>query len=646
MPYQAYRQAHLIKPERLHDGLDGWLQGFVGELSRFRKPSRQLHRQAFAIESSRQQLETTDDAELKNRLQAISRTLAKGQLETEDLTQALTLIAEAAYRTLGMRPYVPQIMGALGLCQGRLIEMGTGEGKSLTACLAAVVYAWSGRPFHLLTVNDYLSTRDAEAFEEFYQFCGVQVAAVTETMDDVERRQKYKAGVVYTTGKQLLADFLRDRLKLGTIHHPSRRLLRKSLVKADKPGQELVLRGIDSVIVDEADSILIDEAVSPLIISSPGQNDQLLQAVSTADQLAPLFEQDRDYKVDQQLRDLHFTHQGQQQLTQLALQLPGIWQAERRREELLKQALMARCFYIKGQHYIVDEQKVVIVDEYSGRLMANRSWGQGLHQAIEAKEKIPLTPPSETIARLSFQRFFRLFRRMAGMSGTAVEAAGECAKIYRLSALIIPPHKPSQLRHWPNQLCQNKDHKWQTILDSVVQLHEQQRPVLIGTRSVKDSEVLAALFRQRGLPYKLLNALNHEQEADIIATAGHLASITIATNMAGRGTDIELSEAASELGGLHVIISEKHESRRIDRQLAGRAARQGQAGSVQSYMCPDDELLRQYSRKTDRLTSLSWRINSAQKRAEDSASKQRKNTLQADQWMDESLLFGQRLGQV
>jgi preprotein translocase subunit SecA len=646
LPHESYHQIQLPRPDHLHSGLDGVVHGLTGHFHRRRVLLSRLQRDAEQIERSGSDIRALDDGALQEQLQQIGLRFVSNPEHKQNIIEAFPFLVEAAERIMGLRPYREQIMGALALCQGNLVEMGTGEGKSLTAMLAAVIFAWSRRPFHLLTVNDYLSRRDAEAFQPFYRFCGVSVSVVTEDMDDQQRQESYKAGIVYTTGKQMLADFLRDRLKLGTVQHPSRRLLREDAKKEDNALQQMVMRGLDAVIVDEADSILIDEAVSPLIISSPGKNDLLLEAVSKANQLVGPFEEESDFKVDQRHRNITFTKAGKEKLIGVTSHLPGIWQAENRREELIKQALMARTFYHKDQHYIIHEGKILIVDEFSGRLMPNRSWGQGLHQAIEAKEGVEMTPPSETIARLSFQRFFRLFRRMSGMTGTGLEAAKEFWKIYQLPTLPIPPHQPSQQAVYPNIFCQTRERKWDEILESVINLNQQGRPVLIGTRSVQDSERLAIQFRRRGLRYKLLNAVVHEKEAEIIAEAGVRGSITISTNMAGRGTDIKLGDGVAELGGLHVIISERHESARIDRQLAGRAARQGDPGSVQTFLSQDDEIMIQNVRTMDRFLPLILRMNSAQKRAERSAFKQRKMILRADQWMDESLLFGQRIVQV
>jgi preprotein translocase subunit SecA len=482
LPYESYHQIKLPRPDRLHSGLDGLVHGVAGYFHRHPFLLSRLKQEAEQIEQAGSGLKNLDGDVLQKRLWEAGQGFVKNPEKKQNIIEAFPLVIEVAVRIVGLRPYPEQIMGALALCQGYLIEMRTGEGKSLTAALAAVIFAWSRRPFHLLTVNDYLSKRDAEAFKPFYQFCGVTVSVVLEEMDDQQRHRSYQAGIVYTTGKQILADFLRDRIKLGTVQHPSRRLLREDPKGPGDTPQKMVMRGIDAVIVDEADSILIDEAVSPLIISSPGKNNLLLDAVFIANSLVDKFEKDLDYTVDKRRRDLTFTKVGKERVVGATSDLPGIWQAENRREELIKQALTARVFYHKDQHYIIQDGKILIVDEFSGRLMPNRSWGQGLHQAIEAKEGVEMTPPSETIARLSFQRFFRLFRRIGGMTGTALEAANEFWKIYQLPVLSIPPHRPSQQSVYANIYCETKAQKWDQILQSVVALNQQGRPVLIGTR--------------------------------------------------------------------------------------------------------------------------------------------------------------------
>ena len=650
LPYEQYRQVCLPRPAKLHKGLDSWLFRVVGIRHSSAHHRYRLARQALRIEAFASTLSHQSMPQLQTQLETVREPFARQKIHSRELEHALGLLLELSHRCLGLRPYVGQIMGALGLYQGYLVEMATGEGKSLTAAMAAVLAAWTGRPCHLLTVNDYLSQRDADAFQAYYAACGVTVATVQEDMKDEQRRQAYRAGIVYTTGKLLLADFLRDRLKLGMVQHPSRRILQNILQPGGENTQP-VLRGIDIAIVDEADSILIDEAVSPLIISSPGQNQIFLQAVQTAGTLVKHFNCPTDYNINEHYREITLTEAGQQKMCQLASELSGIWQAPSRREELLKQALTAHHFYHLDRHYVVRDQKIVIVDEFTGRLMPGRSWGQGLHQAVEIKEGLPMTPPSETVVRMSFQRFFRLFRKLSGMTGTATEATSEFWQIYRLPVLKVPTHRPVRRQQYPTIFCRDASHKWEQICSTIMTIHQTGRPILVGTRNVFDSQQLFQRLQQHGLTAKLLNAIYHEQEADLIAHAGTMGSVMIATNMAGRGTDIKLATDVSKLGGLHVVLTEKHAATRIDRQLAGRSARQGDLGSVQVFVCEDDELLKRFppggkgwtGELVKKFVPLSWRIKRSQQRASQVSYVQRKSVLRADQWADESLLFGFRV---
>jgi len=471
-------------------------------------------------------------------------------------------------------------------------------------------------------------------------------------MAEEERRARYQRDVIYTTAKQLLADFLRDRLKLGAIHHPDRRVL--EMMSESRAREELVLRGIDTAIVDEADSVLIDEAVSPLIISKAHENRLMLDAIKVANRLATEFTSERDYEINEKYRTLRLTSDGLDRLDELVTSFAGMWKGQGRREELITQALSAREFYHLDKHYVIQDGKIIIVDEFTGRLMTSRSWGQGLHQAVEAKEGLELTHPTETVVRLSFQHFFRLFRRMSGMTGTAMEAAGEFWQVYQIPVLSIPTNEPCRRKLWQDRIYVNDEEKWDGIVASVVHVHATERPILVGTRSIWESESLAEALYKAGVRVELLNALRFQAEAEIIAQAGKRGQVTIATNMAGRGTDIQLGEGVTELGGLHVIVSERHESKRIDRQLIGRCARQGDPGSAQIFMSPDDSILQKHF--PDRLLAFfrqllvqkrmfsNWLLlqsaNFAQKSAERLSFRQRRNVLRMDTWLEQSLTFG------
>ena len=652
-PSRDYRRTQVVDPARVTQGWDAGLHALIGRHRRRRSLAGQLERRAGRIREQADEYRHLSDHRLKDAIGDVRLHFQRQAVSDEILDQALALLVDAADRTLGLRPYPVQVMGALAMQQGYLIEMATGEGKSLTAALAGVLAGWSDRPCHILTVNDYLAERDARGFMPFYEYCGVSVGAVTSAMEPPQRRQNYDCGVVYTTSKELLADFLRDRLQLGDLHHPQRRLVRRMLLGHDRISEAMVLRGIDTAIVDEADSVLVDEAVTPLIISASRENPMLLEAVRAAHPVAETFERDVDYRVDEKYREINFTEAGYRKLAAVAGRLPAMWRGESRREELINQALTAREFYRRGHHYVIQDDKVVIVDEFTGRLMANRSWGHGLHQAVEMREGVELSNPTETMARLSFQRFFRLFRRLSGMTGTAHEAADEFWHIYRLPVMPVPTNKPCIREAYPERRFVREDDKWAAIVEEIETIHAGGRPILVGTRSVRASERLAAMLDARGLDYELLNAIHHAEEARIVAAAGEPGRITIATNMAGRGTDIMLTVDVVNMGGLHVIMTERHESGRIDRQLIGRCARQGDPGSYRVFVSLEDELLERYlpAWLRDRL-SRALAANSpaatfltrqafeyAQREAQKLAYRQRKNVLKMDTWLEEALAF-------
>jgi len=440
LPTQDYRRTHIVTPQKLHRGLDGFVHGLVGRYQRRNSIARTMQVEAEKIYHAAGEFRHLADGRLRERLRDLQARFRKQEAKDigQCLPDALAMLVEAADRKLGLRPYPVQVMGAMALYHGYLTEMATGEGKSLTACLPAVLAAWTGRPCHLVTVNDYLANRDAVEMRPFYAFCGVSVGSILGEMDPRLRRSNYDNGVVYTTLKELVADFLRDRLILGTMSHPYRRLLRQVLDPRFRDSEGLVLKGLDTAIVDEADSVLIDEAVTPLIISRMEENEPLVDACTRAHRIAADLHPTEDYRVDHKYKEIRFTKAGRSKLEARAQRLPGIWRGPARREELVQQSLTAREFYRKDKQYVVQDDKVVIVDEFTGRLMPNRTWRHGLHQAVEANEGIAVSNPSETLARLSFQRFFRFFRKLSGMTGTAREAAGEFWHIYRLPVPFQP----------------------------------------------------------------------------------------------------------------------------------------------------------------------------------------------------------------
>ncbi len=653
IPTQDYRRSHFRGAPSPPRGLDAAVNRALGRFKRRSFVLNKIRDQAWQALGLESEMAALTDAALRKRLLESRETFRRrGMVGEVHLLSALAAMREASDRVLGLRPFPVQLMGALTLHRGCLAEMATGEGKTLTAGLAAVLMGWTRLPCHVITVNDYLVQRDARWLEPFYHYCGIRVGYVDASQGPAERLKNYGCDVTYVTSKELLADFLRDRLAFGKMQHPTRRLIRHMLMPKQR-ADGLVLRGLHSAIVDEADSILIDEAVTPLIIAAPHENPCLREATRLARDLAQNLQSGRDYQADPRHKEIELTREGTGKLVEEASRLPGLWKGRDRRLELVVQALVAREFFHCGSQYIIENNQVVIVDEFTGRPMPQRTWREGMHQAIEAKENLSITDPSETIARLSFQRFFRCFERLAGMTGTASEAADEFWHIYGLATLRIPPNRPCIRQHWPDRYFRDEKSKVAAALLEIERLHGIGRPVLVGTRSVNASEQLWKALTDRGHQARLLNAARLDEEAATVALAGERGRITIATNMAGRGTDIKLGSGVADLGGLHVLALERFESGRVDRQLYGRSARQGDPGTAQAFVSAEDELPRKYLNPTLRglfqgmcesnvpgsLHVCSFLIHQAQAKAQNAAFKQRQDVMRADVWMDQALSF-------
>jgi preprotein translocase subunit SecA len=653
-PSDIYRRIGAPDARKFHKGLDGVVHRAVGGWRRRGQILQKLLRDAGEADRLSQAWGERSDADLHAELEACGQRFRRGGRDVEQhLIPALAVLREAASRYLGLRPYVVQLAGALALHRGFLAEMVTGEGKTLTAGLAAVLAAWSGRPCHVITVNDYLVERDAGWLRNLYAACGLKVGFVTGKLQPPARQRAYQADITYVTAKELLADFLRDRIRLCGLHSPQRWGVRRLLNPRVGVEDGLLLRGLHTAIVDEADSVLIDEAVTPLIISSPRPNDSLREAVELASHLAETLLPEEDYTVNLRYGEVEFTDAGKSKVSERCGLLPGFWRGNLRREELIRQAIIARELFLRGKQYIIHDGKVQIVDEFTGRAMPQRTWREGLHQAIEAKEGLAMSDPAETMARMSFQRFFRLFPQLCGMTGTAWEAAGELWQIYHLPVVRIPTNRPCIREHLPDRVFLTEAEKWDAVVEEVRRRHERGQPVLIGTRSVGTSELLSRRLFEAGLNHHLLNASRHGEEAVIVSKAGEPGQITIATNMAGRGTDILLGPGVAGLGGLHVLATERHESGRVDRQLFGRAARQGDPGSAQVFISAEDELLRRHLKPAAR-ASLRTALkagstvaapvaracfSSAQSAAQSLAFRQRREVLRMDTWLDEALSF-------
>ncbi len=639
--------------KELPKGLDAAADAAVGAAAHLAPRRRTLLRRAAAVCTLKKLYADLSDQRLREQAAEMAALFRRGRQTHDDVDRAFALVREVARRTRGEEHFLVQLAGGLGLELGWVVEMATGEGKTLTATLPAVLAGWRGRGCHIVTVNDYLAARDAKDMAPIYQMCGLTVAAVQQDMTPPDRRAAYHADITYVTNKEVTADFLRDRLTLGRLRDLPGALIHRMASGGGDTCSRLVQRGLHHAIVDEADSILIDEAVTPLIISgeapNPEQVDAFRQACRLTEQLLP----GRHYRVNDRYREVELTRQGQQHLEEIAQPLGGLWHGARRREELLTQALTARHFYLRDKQYAVVEDKVVIVDEFTGRLMPGREWRDGIHQAVEAKEELTVNPPKETVARISFQRFFRRYRKLSGMTGTAAESWREFWQIYHLPVVVVPTNRPCIRTLHADRVCATDAAKWQAIVAEIRRLHETGRPLLVGTRSVRASEHLSALLTQAGLAHNVLNAVRHAEEAQIVAGAGQKGCITVATNMAGRGTDIKLGRDVAQLGGLAVIATERHESRRVDRQLFGRSSRQGDPGSAMAFVSLEDELPNRYAPLLGRLLRrrfgqtdkpISSRLTRAlfdltQRRAQRLALRQRKTVLHTDDWLDEYLGF-------
>ena len=576
---------------------EGWLDraaaslvGFVRQLAYGRSPGR-LEFLAMVNEEG-ERLAGLTDKQIKELVPDLRRRLYSEGLQDHLVARAFAMVREIAGRRLGIRPFDVQLLGGRVMLEGKIAEMETGEGKTLTATLPACAAALAGIPVHIVTVNDFLVSRDAAWMGPVYRFFGLTVGTITEGMAPEARRAAYACNITYGTNKQVVFDYLKDRLLLGRDTMPMQLQL-EGLHAEHSRTNRLLLRGLCFVIVDEADSVLVDEARTPLIISNRGDSSQEEQVYGEAIVIARQLAISSDFSIRPREHDVELTEQGKRRTSELAEPYGGVWMGPRRREELIRRALSAIYLYQRDKQYLVRDGKVQIIDEYTGRVMADRSWERGLHQMIEAKEGCAITGNQETLARISYQRFFRRYLRVAGMTGTVREVARELWAVYRLPVVTIPTNRPVLRRGLPEQVYLTADEKWAAIVATVRRLHAEGRPILVGTRSVAASEHLSGLLAVDGLAHRVLNARQDQEEAEVIAKAGERGRITVATNMAGRGTDIRLAPDVAAIGGLHVLATERHDSRRIDRQLFGRCGRQGDPGSYQVIVSLEDEIFNQ-----------------------------------------------------
>ncbi|MFG6428858.1 hypothetical protein [Roseateles sp. LYH14W] len=567
----------------------GWVRPALRPLDIAGAGARKVVRLARALEV---EMAALDEQQLRQRAALLRHAMRRSRFGVDAVAAFFALVREVAGRVLGKRHYDSQLHAGWLLLHGSLAEMATGEGKTFAATLPVCAAALVGLPVHVVTVNDYLAARDAEAMAPLYAFFGLRCGAIVHELTRAQRREVYAGDIAYCSNKELTFDYLRDRTALGDRASPLHRALAEGGGMSDNPAT--VLRGLTFALVDEADSVFIDEARTPLILSAslpPGARGALVDwALAFARGLQPA----RDFDLEPAQPRVRLNDTGRaavEAALDSAAAPPDV--GLRACTEAVTQALAALWLYRRDQQYVVVDGKVQIVDESTGRVMADRAWERGLHQMIEAKEGLVLSGERVTLARITYQRFFRRYLRLAGMTGTATEVAAEIGRVYGLPVARVPLHRPSLALRARPRCLPDADARWAAVLASVqAQAQQQGRPVLVGTRTVQSSEHLSALLAAAGIEHVVLNAKHDRVEAEVIARAGGSGVVTVATNMAGRGTDIALGEGVAGRGGLHVILTEFHDSARIDRQLFGRAARQGDPGSGEAIVALDDELFR------------------------------------------------------
>ena len=577
------------------------------------------------------------DANLVAKTDEFKRRLQKGETLDDILPEAFAVVREASKRVLGMRHFDVQLIGGICLHRGNIAEMRTGEGKTLVATLPVYLNALTGNGVHVVTVNDYLATRDSEQMGRLYNFLGLSTGLIVANLDFNQRKEAYACDITYGTNNEFGFDYLRDNMVSDV--------------------SQMVQRPLNYAIVDEVDSILIDEARTPLIISGPGQRstDNYYKLAK----IVPHLVKDEDYTIDEKQKTIAPTDSGIAKVEKM-LGVENLYDSENiELNHLLGASLRAYAMMHRDTDYVVKDGEVVIVDEFTGRLMFGRRYSDGLHQAIEAKEGLKVERESQTLASVTFQNYFRMYKKLAGMTGTAKTEEKEFIDIYGLEVLPIPPNKPLARVDLPDQIFKTKAAKYRAVVRNAVERHQTGQPILIGTTSITQSEELSDMLLRAGVPHKVLNAKHHEKEAEIVADAGQMGMVTIATNMAGRGTDITLGEGVPELGGLAILGTERHESRRIDNQLRGRAGRQGDPGSSQFFLSLEDDLMRIFG--ADNITGIMDKlgmeedepiehslitksIERAQKKVEDHNYNIRKYVLEYDDVMNQQreVLYEQR----
>ena len=594
-----------------------------------RRELRRINKIANKVESYAKQMSELTDEQLQAKTDEFRERYKKGESLDHMLPEAFAVSREGAKRVLGLYPFHVQIMGGIVLHEGNIAEMRTGEGKTLTATMPVYLNAISGKGVHVITVNEYLSKRDATEMGQLYNWLGCSVGINNSEMSPDQKREAYKADIMYSTNSEIGFDYLRDNM---------------AVYKEDQ-----VQRGLNYALVDEVDSILIDEARTPLIISGPGTGTSKLY--NQTDRFVKQLKKDVDYKIDLESKTVSLTDEGIKKAEKY-FNLKNLYDPENTAlTHHLDQALRANYIMLLDKDYVVQDGEVLIVDSFTGRVMEGRRFSDGLHQAIEAKEGVEIQEENKTMANITYQNLFRMYNKLAGMTGTAKTEQEEFREIYNMETITIPTNRPVQRKDEPDLLYPTLQSKFAAVVDRIKKLHAKGQPILVGTVAVETSEYLSQLLDKENIPHVVLNAKNHAKEAEIVKNAGQKGAVTIATNMAGRGTDIKLGPGVREIGGLAVIGTERHESRRIDNQLRGRSGRQGDPGLSQFYLSLEDDLMKRFG--GDRIKAflermkvndedaviksrfLTHQVESAQKRVEGNNYDSRKNVLQYDDVMRE-----------
>lgn len=595
------------------------------------------------------------DTELRQQANELRRELRSQGLSDHFLVHGFALLREVSTRTTGMRHFRSQLLAGLVMLDGAIAEMETGEGKTLAVTLPAALVAMAGVPVHVITVNDYLAHRDRQLMKPIYEFLGLSVGEIISTTTAEQRRYSYRCDITYCSNNEVVFDYLRDRLILGDRCGPAH-LQFENLYGKRSRLENLFLGGLRFAIVDEADSVLVDETRTPLILSAQGKDEGRADVVLQALDVQESLNMGLHFTIDRLAFRVELTETGKASIAAMTSELGGVWASTRLSEQLVKQAIAATYLYLRDQHYIVRDDKVVIVDQHTGRVAPGRTWSGGMHQFIEAKEGCPVTPDPTTLARISYQSFFRRYIALSGMTGTAREVSDELWNVYGLRVTTVKPRIRSKRKFLGQRTMKTLGAKWDALIDAVTAAHEQGIPVLVGTSSVATSEQVSRMLDEACLTHAVLNARQDHNEADIIAQAGKSGRITVATNMAGRGTDIKIDEAAAKAGGLRVILTEYHDAARIDRQLIGRCARQGDPGSYLVIASLEDPIIMDGSsvlattlarvarRCPAAVAQIAGRgiLRLAQRSVEGKYSRMRQQLLRADESLNSRLAFAGR----